>query len=165
MNLIEATKDHIWVIQTLSGEAWPHTFKDLLSPEQIAYMMDMMYSTPALEKQMDELGHHYILAKEGDEYLGYLSYEVDYKSKPWTKIHKIYVLPSAQGKGVGRVLIEKAKEIALANNNLELSLNVNRDNEKAIRFYKHMGFEIILSEDIDIGSGFLMTDHVLNKKL
>ena len=165
MDLIKATKDHIWVIQALSGETWPHTFSELLSQEQITYMMDMMYSTPALEKQMDELGHHYLLIKESDEYQGYLSYEIDYKGKPWTKIHKIYVLPSAQGKGIGRILIDSAAEIASANNNSELSLNVNRDNIKAIEFYKRMGFEIILSEDIDIGNGFLMTDHVLNKKL
>ena len=164
MELIKATKEEIGIIQSLSDVIWPHTFKELLSPDQIKYMMNMMYSTESLENQLDR-GCHYLLVKDGDEYLGYLSYEVNYSGKPWTKVHKIYLLPSTQGTGVGRFLIEKAVEIAKAAGNTELSLNVNRDNKKAINFYEKMGFEIIIVEDNDIGCGYLMTDYVMNKKL
>lgn len=113
---------------------------------------------------MDELNHHYLLAGDSGEYVGYTSYELNYKETTTTKIHKIYILPSMQGKGVGRFLIEAVEEIARQNENNGLSLNVNRFN-KALDFYKRVGFEIIRSEDIDIGNGFLMEDFVLNKKL
>lgn len=164
MEILEATQDDIHIIQSLSDVIWPHTFGHLLSSDQIKYMMDMMYSTDALVKQM-ELNHHYLLVKDGDEYIAYLSYENNYNNKTWTKIHKIYILPSIQGTGLGRTLIDVVADIALKNSNSELSLNVNRDNVKAISFYKRVGFEIILSEDNDIGCGYLMTDYVLNKKL
>lgn len=163
MKIIEASRDQIFIIKSLSDRIWPHTFKEILTGEQIAYMMDMMYSQTALEKQMQE-GHRYLLVEENGEYLGYLSYQVNYKSPGITKVHKIYVLPSLQGKGVGRFFIDTVGEIAKKNGNTELSLNVNRFN-KALDFYKKMGFEIMYSEDNDIGNGFLMEDYVMNKKL
>lgn len=164
MQIVEATTDHIYNIQVLSNVIWPATFSNILSQEQISYMMDMMYSTSSLEKQMKELNHHYLLAEEDGEYLGYLSYELNYKGMPITKIHKIYVLPSVQGKGVGRLFINVVSELALKNNNTLLSLNVNRYN-KAIDFYKRMGFDFFTNENIDIGNGFLMEDYVMNKDL
>lgn len=164
MQIVEATTDHIYNIQVLSNVIWPATFSNILSQEQISYMMDMMYSTSSLEKQMNELNHHYLLAEEDGEYLGYLSYELNYKGTPITKIHKIYVLPSIQGKGVGRLFIDAVSKLALKNNNTLLSLNVNRYN-KAIDFYKRMGFDFFASENIDIGNGFLMEDFVMNKDL
>lgn len=164
MKIVKASEDHIFIIQSLSDRVWPPTFEDILTKDQIAYMMDMMYSLPALQKQMGELNHHYLLAEEDGEYLGYVSYETDYKDSDITKVHKIYVLPSTQGKGVGRFFIEAVAEIARENDNKALSLNVNRFN-KAIDFYKRMGFEIVSSEDIDIGNGFLMEDYVMNKPL
>ncbi|MBK5722494.1 GNAT family N-acetyltransferase [Dysgonomonas sp. Marseille-P4677] len=164
MKVVEASIDEIFIIQSLSDRIWPPTFADILSEEQIGYMMDMMYSTTSLEQQIQELGHRYLLAKDGDEYLGYVSYELNYKESEITKIHKIYVLPSIQGKGIGRLFLDTVGDIAKANHNRKLSLNVNRFN-KAVDFYKHIGFEIIGKEDIDIGNGFLMEDYILNKKL
>ncbi len=164
MQIVEATTDHIYNIQVLSNVIWPATFSNILSQEQISYMMDMMYSTSSLEKQINELNHHYLLAEEDGEYLGYLSYELNYKGTPITKIHKIYVLPSIQGKGVGRLFIDAVSKLALKNNNTLLSLNVNRYN-RAIDFYKRMGFDFFASENIEIGNGFLMEDFVMNKDL
>lgn len=163
MQVVEAPKDYIFVIRSLADRIWPHTFRDILSEKQITYMMDMMYSVSSLEQQMDN-GHHYLLLRENDEYLGYLSYELNYKNSNLTKIHKIYILPSLQGKGLGRIFINAVKEIAMQNNNAGLSLNVNRYN-KAIEFYTRVGFNIVGSEDIDIGDGFLMEDYIMNLKI
>ncbi len=164
LEIIHATEEYIPVIQAISDNVWPKTFAEILSPEQIRYMMDMMYSTESLRQQMNELNHHYLLVKEGEEFLGYLSYEHNYKGKSWTKVHKIYVLPSTQGKGVGRFFINKVTEIARSAGDKELSLNVNRYN-KAVGFYEKVGFRAIGSEDIDIGNGYLMEDYIMNKAL
>lgn len=164
MELIKAGLADIPVIQKLSDVAWPHTFRELLSPEQITYMMNMMYSTPSLQKQIGEQNHHYLLAKDDNGYLGYLSYEMNYNDSRLTKVHKIYILPDAQGKGVGRFFIENISEIARDNGAKGLSLNVNKYNDKAINFYRRMGFDIHHSEENDIGDGFIMDDYVMNKE-
>lgn len=164
MELIRAEVKDIPVIQAISNVAWPHTFKDLLSCEQIAYMMNMMYSSQSLQKQITEQNHRYLLTKDGNGYLGYLSYEINYNDSGLTKVHKIYILPDAQGKGVGRFFIENVSEIAQNNGATGLSLNVNKYNDKAINFYRRMGFDIHHSEENDIGNGFIMDDYVMNKE-
>ncbi|MCD8264179.1 MAG: hypothetical protein LUD02_08490 [Tannerellaceae bacterium] len=70
MEIIKATIQDIPAIQAVAGEVWPKTFAGILSPGQIRYMMEMMYSTESLTEQLTRLGHHYLLVKEGDEYLG-----------------------------------------------------------------------------------------------
>lgn len=165
MELKVATQLDIPIIQDLANIVWPHTFAHLMSQEQLAYMMDMMYNTESIKKQMSDLNHCYLLVQdEGEQYMGYLSYEINYKQQSLTKIHKIYVLPTYQGKGVGRYLIQQAVAIAKENRNCELTLNVKRDN-KALRFYESLGFEITHTEDIDIGDGYWMQDYVMNKKI
>lgn len=101
MKLIEADLSAIPAIRKIADEVWPKTFGNILSSRQISYMMDMMYSTDALEHQMKEQGHRYILAMDGEEPVGYISYETGYRGRSWTKIHKIYVLSTMQGHGVG----------------------------------------------------------------
>ncbi len=162
MKLIEADLSAIPAIQKIAAEVWPRTFGNILSSRQISYMMDMMYSTDALQRQMQEQGHRYVLALDGEEPVGYVSYETGYRGRCWTKIHKIYVLSTMQGRGVGRLLMEKVVAVARTQGDEQLSLNVNRYNP-AIDFYQRMGFEIMDQENIDIGGGFLMEDYVMNR--
>ena len=42
----------------------------------------------------------------------------------------------------------------------KLRLNVNIHNTPAINFYEKYGFHKAYDEDIDIGNGFFMNDHV-----
>jgi ribosomal protein S18 acetylase RimI-like enzyme len=147
----------------LAHRTWPHTFKDILSPEQIAYMLEWMYSISAIKEQVEVKGHRYILVKSGDEYLGYAAYELNYNQTGSAKLHKIYVLPESQGTGAGKALMDEVINRFQKANNKSLLLNVNRDNP-AIGFYEHKGFKIIKTEDIDIGNGYYMNDFVMELK-
>lgn len=162
--IISATEAEFPIIRSIALKTWPVTFGSILSSAQIDYMLEMMYSIPALTEQVNQKGHHFLLFKEHNEYLGYASYELNYKGQGKTKIHKIYVVPEGQGKGVGRQLMDTITGIALKNNNHILSLNVNRDN-KAIQFYQTIGFNKVGQEDIDIGNGFLMEDAIMERTL
>lgn len=161
ISLRKATIEELPIIQSLAKEIWPPTFGQILSPEQIEYMLDMMYSKDALKKQLTELNHVFIIASEADKDVGYLSYEINAKNEAKTKIHKIYLLPSTQGKGYGKQLIAYTKKVAIDNAQTALVLNVNKFN-KAYNFYIKQGFVFIKNEDIDIGKGFLMEDAVLS---
>ncbi|WP_155297214.1 GNAT family N-acetyltransferase [Spirosoma aerolatum] len=166
ITITQATEHDLPTIQDIAHRTWPNTFGEILSPNQISYMLDMMYSLESLKSQVNDKQHVFLLAKDDttQEFLGYSSYELNYKGQPLTKIHKIYLLPASQGKGVGRLLIDAVAEVAKANNNDRLGLNVNRYN-KAIQFYERVGFSIVGNEDIDIGDGFLMEDFVMGKPL
>lgn len=163
MIIISANENDSALIRELAIATWPDTFADILSSNQIDYMLEQMYSVDSLKKQMKN-GHHFILAKDNNEIVGFASYELNYKNEPKTKIHKIYILPFVQKEGVGTSLINFIKQEALKHNNPTLTLNVNRQN-KSVLYYKKQDFEIVKEENIDIGSGFLMEDFVMEKSL
>ncbi|MCU0393975.1 MAG: GNAT family N-acetyltransferase [Thermoflexibacter sp.] len=164
INIYIAEQKDYPIIQDIANQTWYPTFQDILSVEQIKYMLEMMYSITSISEQVRQQGHIFLLAQEGTNNIGYASYETNYKDSEKTKIHKIYVLPTTQGKGVGKKLIQRIEEIAIQAGNSILTLNVNRNNN-AVRFYEKIGFAKIGTEDIDIGNGFLMEDFIMDKKI
>jgi ribosomal protein S18 acetylase RimI-like enzyme len=164
IEIIEANNNQLDIVQDIAQKTWPIAYKDVISSTQIEYMLDMMYSKSALEKQMQEKKHHFILAKKGSEILGFASYELDCDSIGKTKIHKLYVLPETQGSGIGVKLVDFLSEKAKANNQSAVFLNVNKYNSAQF-FYKKIGFSITKEEVIDIGNGYIMDDFVMEKLL
>lgn len=164
LQLIPATTKDIQTIQSIAHRTWPDTFGEILSPKQIDYMLEWMYSEKSLTEQIEEKRHQFYLAREENDSLGYVSIEINYQNSRKTKIHKLYVLPQLQGKGAGKVLLQKIEEEAKKQGDTVLSLNVNKFNS-AVVFYKKTGFKITGSEDIDIGQGFLMEDYIMEKDI
>ncbi len=110
---------------------------------------------------MDD-GHHFLIAEDNNMPVAYADYSL-LKNDVY-KLHKIYVLPLQQGKGIGRLLIEYIIQTIKKENAASLLLNVNRFN-KAKSMYEQLGFKVIGEEDIDIGEGYFMNDYVMQKKL
>ncbi|TAN15059.1 MAG: GNAT family N-acetyltransferase [Chitinophagaceae bacterium] len=162
ITFIEAAKDQLTLVHKLAYRIWPSTFKDILSDAQMAYMLDWMYSLPSLQKQMEE-GCYFLLAKDDNNLIGYASYQFNVKEK-MTRLHKIYLLPSSQGKGIGKQMILEIIKRAKENDQDTLQLNVNRSNKAAL-VYAKLGFHIIREEDNDIGHGYFMNDYVMELNL
>lgn len=142
-------------INQLAHLIWPDTFSAILSKAQISYMLDWMYNEETLKTQIQE-GHEFMLIKDQNQDLGFIGVE---KQGETLKIHKLYVLPAMQGKGLGKKLFNWAKSYAQANDCESITLNVNRYN-KAQYFYESQGMKKIKEEDINIGNGYLMEDYV-----
>lgn len=157
----KATLEDISLINELAWIVFPHTYKELLSPGQIEFMMDWMYSETNLHKQMTEDGHIYFLAYEGNEPAGYLSIQPE--GEHTYHLQKIYVLPSYQGKKLGKQLFNQAIQAIkeLHPEPCQMRLNVNRYNTKAVDFYFRMGMKKVFEGDFDIGHGYLMTDYIM----
>lgn len=56
------------------------------------------------------------------------------------------------------------RELSIQSEIEGLLLNVNRFN-KAVEFYKAIGFNILFEENIEIGNGYLMEDYVMKLEL
>ncbi len=157
-----ATKEQFPIIRDLAYKIWPSAYGEILSKEQLDYMLDMIYSIESIEKQVAK-NHVFLLIKENDKYLGFASYELNIDNSNKAKIQKLYVLPETQGKGIGRKAIDFIKKIASDSNNEAFILNVNKYN-KAKDFYLNYGFKIINTVVIDIGNGYVMDDYVMEIK-
>ena len=156
-------------ISDMAEVVFRHTYREILSPEQLDYMMDMMYSMPNLQKQIEE-GHHYYIAYDEEISRGYVSVQHEGADNDGIEVfhlHKIYVMPDAQGMGIGMKLfnraVEHAKE-ASSGKPARIELNVNKFN-KSVEFYKHIGMRVLLEEDFPIGNGFYKTDYIMGLDL
>jgi GNAT superfamily N-acetyltransferase len=153
----------------LAQQIWPETYGAILSPEQLQYMMNLFYSPASLRKQMMEDRHQFLIVEQEEEAIGFASWGVasggvasgGLLQEPGAyKLHKLYVLPEQQGKGLGRALLQYIFEAIRPDGARTLRLNVNRYN-KARQFYERMGFVVVKEEDVAIGNGYFMNDYVM----
>lgn len=159
--VLNATTAHIALIRELTFKVWPQTYAAIISSTQIDYMLEMMYSEASLKKQMEE-GCQFLIIYDDDIPVGFASYQ---EMKPQIfKLHKIYVLPSQQGKGTGKFLLDHIIAEIKSKKAKALQLQVNRHN-KAKSFYERLGFVVIDEKDFDIGNGYFMNDYIMEKKL
>lgn len=148
------------LIRELAWQVFPATYKDILTPEQIDYMMEWMYSEENIRKQMKEENHVYFIAYKDNDAAGYVS--VQPEGDDLFHLQKIYVLPQYQQTHCGSFLFRSAiqyiKEIHPAPCKMEL--NVNRYN-RALHFYEHMGMKKVREGDFPIGNGYYMNDYIM----
>lgn len=152
-------------VRDIANSVWPPTFRDILSPEQISYMMKMMYAPEVMEHEFDQGIYFEVLSLDGED-AGYISYGRYADHHPdIVKLHKCYLLEKFQGQGHGSAMLRHAALAARQLGAKYLRLNVNKHNEKAIRAYLRNGFATIESVKNDIGNGFFMDDFVMQKNL
>ena len=152
-------------IQMLAEEIWPVAYSHILSQEQLRYMLDLFYHPNALKLQHTEQKHRFIIAfDDHNNACGFASFSKMPDEENRYRLHKLYVLPKLQGRGLGNAFIQQITEEIQRDEPVYLELNVNRYNA-AISFHKKCGFSIIREEDIEIGNGYFMNDYVMEKMI
>ena len=166
IEIITATVAQLPIIKDLALKIWPSTYGEILSKKQLDFMLDKFYDLNYLENLMLVQNQVFLLISQNDTFLGFCAYELNEtnstKDISKTKLHKLYVLPETQGKGLGKLLLKQVEKVAILNNNIAVILNVNRYN-KAVQFYNKQDYKIIETVDIEIGNGYLMEDYVMEK--
>ena len=164
IQISKAGSNNIPDIRDMAYSIWPVAYASILQPTQIEYMLQLFYSMSALEKQFQS-GHRFIIAHEDDKAVGFASFSQKTPETPEIfRLHKLYVLPGLQQKGVGKFLLNYIFDTISTEGATMLELNVNRHNP-ALQFYTKLGFIISREEDIDIGEGYFMNDFVMERKL
>jgi len=152
-------------IQCIANVTWPNTFGTLMSRVQINYMLQIMYSESSLKAQMLASEHQFLGIEQEGLLIGFSSYGLNCENSKAMMIHKFYLLPECQRKGVGTLFMEHLSKLAISAGCSELRLKVFYKNNKAIHFYTKVGFEKKGEIQTDIGNGFLILDDVMERKL
>lgn len=150
-------------VRAIADDVWPKTFREILSPEQIVYMMKMMYAPEVMEKELANGFLFDLLAIDGCD-AGYMVY-APYDAPGTMKLHKLYLLEEFQGKGYGQKMLRHVADTARKSGFRSLILAVNKQNVKARKAYERFGFNQYKSVQIDIGNGFIMDDYWLRYEL
>ncbi len=164
MKIIRANKNDIPVIRELAEKSWKENYAEILSPEQISYMLGLMYSENALAKDFKNPNYQYYLISNAENNLiGFMGIEMEFEPSV-IKLHRIYLLKQEKRKGAGKETLDFLKTLAKQSSATRIILNVNRNNP-AKKFYESQGFRVYKEGVFDIGNGFLMDDYLMEFQL
>jgi ribosomal protein S18 acetylase RimI-like enzyme len=106
-----------------------------LSPEARARLVPGLRAHPAARVW---------LAFDGEQPVGvcvaFIGFST-FQGRPLLNLHDVAVLPSHRGRGVGRALLEAAQAHARQLGCCKLTLEVQQDNDPALRLYARFGFD------------------------
>jgi len=157
----KATQADIAAIRRIAHATWPSAYGNLLSKEQLDYMLGLMYSETSLQEQMNK-GHQFFMAELDGNAFGFAS--VSAEDDDSFKLNKLYVTPITQKTGAGKALLDETINYAKQNGGAKLFLQVKRDNN-AKGFYEKHGFVITGELDLAIGNGYFMNDYIMELAL
>lgn len=163
VRIIQANSAHSRIICEIAEKTWRPAYREILSEEQIHYMLSSLYNEESIRQQLESGSQTYLLLLEDEKPVAFAAYSQRPEKPEVYKLHKLYCLPEGQGKGYGKNLIEALSKRVLEAGGKLLELNVNRHN-KAKNFYEKLGFTVAYQEDIPIGK-FWMNDYVMRKQL
>ena len=162
MIIRKASISDIPAIRRLANEIWWPAYKNILSAAQISFMLEDLYSETALKDQMQQ-NYHFLIAERKNIPVGFAAYSLSDAENKVYKLQKLYILPTEQGKGSGKKLVDEVSFLAAEQDGEILELNVNRENS-AFNFYIKLGFEIYQEVDIPYHD-FVLNDYVMRRKI
>lgn len=148
-------------INSIAYNTWFDCYGDILSDDQINYMLEELYCESVLKDLISNNYQKFLILDQDNAAKAFASFGSIENGN--FKLFKIYVLPECQGKGFGNILMQEVIKQAASGGGQVLELNVNRNN-KALYYYRKIGFEIIKEVDIAIGP-YWMNDFVMQLKL
>jgi diamine N-acetyltransferase len=154
-----AAAAEIPLLRDIAERTWRRCYQAILSPEQMDYMLGRMYAPEVIAQEM-ESGVIWELAIQDDEPTGFHSCAFDPADRA-LKLSKLYVLPEAQGRGIGRALLARVSRLAETLGARKVWLQVNKNNASAIRAYERAGYLVERAAVFDIGGGFVMDDFIM----
>ncbi|MCA1710931.1 MAG: ribosomal protein S18-alanine N-acetyltransferase [Actinobacteria bacterium] len=115
---------------------WWHIDQVLPIEEQV--FVDDRWTARTYWSELGQLDtRHYLVALDGDAVVGYGGL-CDYPDEAF--VQTIAVAPTAQGSGVGGLLLQALLDEAARHRQRTVSLEVRADNEPAKRLYARFGF-------------------------
>jgi len=162
--IVPASENDLAAISRLAGVIWRAHYPGIISTAQIEYMLAKMYSLETLREEIGLRAIRYERLLAGGELGGFAAHGPTAQRKVF-KLHKIYLHPAWQGRGLGSLLLRHCERAVSQAGADRLVLTVNKRNTKALAVYQRNGFVITDSVVVDIGGGFVMDDYVMAKEL
>ena len=162
VRLQRLTPQQIDAVGALARTVWQATYLALISQEQIDFMLAGRYAADSIRTQVNDPRHAWWVAQQHNTLVGFAHAVIEGAD---CKLDKLYVHPDRQRQGIGRALLDAVRDWAHAQGARRLWLQVNRGNTQAISAYENHGFRIVESRVFDIGNGFVMDDHVMERPL
>lgn len=139
------TAEDLGFLQEISIETFTETFQDQNTAENMNAYLKKAFQWSQLEKEVQNPRSAFYFIYAGEEIAGYLKVNTgeaqsESMGENALEIERIYIRKKYHKQGLGKVLMDKAIEIAQEQNKTALWLGVWEKNIGALNFYSKMGF-------------------------
>lgn len=159
-------RDEADTLAALAAEIWRDYWPALIGADQTEYMIERFQSPPAIRRDMADNAYEYWFVRAVDDgrIVGYTGGHVEPATSRFF-ISKIYLRAEERGKHFGSAILAFYEQLCRDRDLRAMYLTVNKGNELGIRTYRGKGFETIDAVRTDIGSGFVMDDYIMEKRV
>lgn len=156
-------------LQVLAYRTYDETFRSMNPPETMDAYLGGAFATERMEAELRNPDSAFFFLYHDDSLAGYLKLnekqaQTDFRDKDWLEIERVYVKKEFQGLGLGKLLVAKGIEAAQEKGKPAVWLGVWEKNEKAIAFYRKVGFRIVGTHDFIMGEE-RQRDYLMVKEL
>lgn len=145
------------IITEIAKKTFMETYAESSVPENLQLYLDRHFTVEQIAAELADPACRFYLAWKDKQLAGFVKIRKDRQPKgiegmKTLEIQRIYVLQEFQGFSVGKELIMLVKDIARAENDQVIWLQVWQKNEKAIQFYRKSGFVVYETANFEFGN-------------
>ncbi len=149
--------DDAEAVSTLLRITWHDTYDPIMGAEGVDEISARWHAPERLKGELAGKGQFLVADLSGN--LAGHSFAAPVAGGT-VKLHRLYVLPDAQGRGVGVELLKKVRSYSRG---LTIQLEVQQENTGAVGFYKRHGF-LITGESAHCGGDSDVPSFIMERK-
>ncbi len=134
-----ASERDLPAVQKLLGVCWHATYDAIYGVERVSAITADWHSIASLKARLAKPYSEFIVA-EGASGLAGMAF-ASQSDPAFVMLHQLYVLPEAQGRGLGAQMLGEIE--AAFPDAKSIRLEVEAANTRAVRFYEREGFETV----------------------
>lgn len=145
IQILNCTADHVTALQTIGRNTFYETFNKQNTEQNMSNYLATAFDQKKLLTELSNPHSSFYLLYVNEKLAGYLKVntadaQTDNVGNEALEVERIYVLNAFQKKGLGKVLMDKALQLAKAQQKNKVWLGVWEKNLNAIAFYEKLGF-------------------------
>ncbi len=157
ISIFKAIPEDLEELQDLAKRTFSDAYGPMNTEADMRLYMEIGFSDKKMRGELNNPDSLFYLIRLDGKAVAYLKVNFagaqtnlgDAKS---LEIERIYVLRELQGRQLGQMLLDKAREVALENGLDYIWLGVWQKNHGAIRFYERHGFRIFDTQTFTLGA-------------
>ena len=150
MNIRPARIDDVPRLRELGMVGWETTYADFVLPHnRQAYLEGHFWSTTRLSAIVGDADALALVAELDGHVVGFLTLEPTEDRQ--VELTRLYVDPEARRGGIGKQLLNQARDAARDSGATEMLVNVFADNQIGRAFYERESFRLLRLEPTQVG--------------
>ncbi|RKN74142.1 GNAT family N-acetyltransferase [Paenibacillus ginsengarvi] len=126
-------------VRKVARATWHHTYEGIIPERVRTRFLDAFYNDEAILRRMT--GSILLVAEREDGIVGFANFFSSRRDPSEAELGAIYILPEAQGGGIGTLLLQEGIGRLRLQGATRLLANVERSNRKGLSFYEAKRFK------------------------